>query len=123
MPFLSIRETTLDALNLHRYPHETDDQLINRLLEHARSNMIIVEATPTEIPRLEIQLQKVLGVVSEWERIYGVSKDEDLFDALLQDHGLNRTESARLIGVLLKDGTLYSPRPGFYKRTSPEVGV
>ncbi len=45
-------------------------------------------------------------------------KDEDLFDALMEDHGIGRAEAARLIGVLMRDGTIYSPRPGYYKRTS-----
>jgi len=80
---------------------------------------IDIDILYTGKPRsLQMQLQKVLSVISEMERITGVVKDEDLFDALLQDHGINRTESARLIGVLMRDGTIYSPRPGFYKRAS-----
>lgn len=65
-----------------------------------------------------MQLQKVLGVISEMERVTGVVKDEDLFGALLEDHGIGRAEAARLIGVLMRDGTIYSPRPGYYKRTA-----
>lgn len=65
-----------------------------------------------------MQLQKVLGVISEMERITGVVKDEDLFNTLLEDHGIGRAEAARLIGILMRDGTIYSPRPGYYKRTS-----
>jgi replicative DNA helicase Mcm len=67
---------------------------------------------------LQMQLQKVLGVVSDMERTTGVVKDEDLFQALMEDHGISRAEAARLIGVLMRDGTIYSPRPGYYKRTS-----
>ena len=67
---------------------------------------------------LQMQLQKVLGVISEMERVTGVVKDEDLFEALLEEHGIGRTEVARLIGVLMRDGTIYSPRPGYYKRTA-----
>jgi hypothetical protein len=52
------------------------------------------------------------------ERITGVVKDEDLFNTLMEDHGIGRAEAARLIGVLMRDGTIYSPRPGYYKRTS-----
>jgi DNA replicative helicase MCM subunit Mcm2 (Cdc46/Mcm family) len=47
-----------------------------------------------------------------------VVKDDDLYSTLMEDHGINRTEAARLIGVLMRDGTIYSPRPGYYKRTS-----
>ncbi len=67
---------------------------------------------------LQMQLQKVLGVVSDMERTTGVVKDEDLFQALMEDHGIGRAEAARLVGVLMRDGTIYSPRPGYYKRTS-----
>jgi replicative DNA helicase Mcm len=67
---------------------------------------------------LQMQLQKVLGAIGEMERVSGVVQDEDLFTALLEDHGIARSESARLIGVLMRDGTIYSPRPGYYKKTS-----
>jgi replicative DNA helicase Mcm len=67
---------------------------------------------------LQMQLQRVLGVISEMERITGVVKDDDLFDSLIEDHGISRTEAARLIGVLMRDGTIYSPRPGYYKRAT-----
>ena len=80
---------------------------------------IDIDILYTGKPRsLQNQLQKVLQVVSEMERISGTVKDEDLFEALIQDHGVSRAESARLIGVLMRDGTIYSPRPGYYKRTS-----
>ncbi len=50
MPFLSISETTMNALNLlrSRLDDESDDQLINRLLEHARAHMIIKGAIDEE---------------------------------------------------------------------------
>jgi len=67
---------------------------------------------------LQVQLQKVLGVIGEMERVSGTVQDEDLFTALLEDHSIARSEAARLIGVLMRDGTIYSPRPGYYKRTS-----
>jgi len=80
---------------------------------------IDIDILYTGKPRsLQMQLQKVLGVVSDMERITGVVKDEDLFNTLMEDHGIGRAEAARLIGVLMRDGTIYSPRPGYYKRTS-----
>ena len=67
---------------------------------------------------LQIQLQAVLGVIGEMERIEGAVRDDDLYEALSSDHGIGRTEVARLIGVLMRDGTIYCPRPGYYRRTS-----
>ena len=79
---------------------------------------IDIDILYTGKPRsLQMQLQKVLSVISEMERVPGSVRDDDLFEALLQDHGISRSEAARLIGVLMRDGTIYSPRPGFYKKT------
>jgi replicative DNA helicase Mcm len=79
---------------------------------------IDIDILYTGKPRsLQMQLQKVLGVISEMERTTGVVKDDDLFETLIADHGIGRAEAARLIGVLMRDGTIYSPRPGYYKRT------
>ena len=80
---------------------------------------IDIDLIMTGKPRsLQVQLQKVLNVITEMERITGVVRDDDLFDALLQDHQISRADAAKLIGVLMRDGTIYSPRPGYYKRTS-----
>ena len=51
------------------------------------------------------------------DRIEGMVRDDDLYEALSSDHGIGRTEAAKLIGTLMRDGTIYSPRPGYYKRT------
>ncbi|MCW3992892.1 MAG: minichromosome maintenance protein MCM, partial [Candidatus Bathyarchaeota archaeon] len=80
---------------------------------------IDIDLIMTGKPRsLQVQLQKVLNVVTEMERITGVVRDDDLFNALLEDHQISRADAAKLIGVLMRDGTIYSPRPGYYKRTS-----
>jgi replicative DNA helicase Mcm len=67
---------------------------------------------------LQIQLQKVLRVLAELERTTGTVQHDELFNSLLQDHSINRSEAQRLLNVLIKDGTVYNPRPGYYKRTS-----
>ncbi|MCW4050579.1 MAG: minichromosome maintenance protein MCM [Candidatus Bathyarchaeota archaeon] len=83
------------------------------------TGQIDIDILYTGKPRsLQNQLQKVLQVLSEMERLSGSVRDDDLYDAMQSDHGINRSESAKLIGVLMKDGTIYSPRPGYYKRTS-----
>jgi len=79
---------------------------------------IDIDILYTGKPRsLQMQLQAVLGVIGERERIEGMVSDDDIYEALSSDHGIGRTEGARLIGVLMRDGTIYSPRPGGYKRT------
>jgi replicative DNA helicase Mcm len=66
---------------------------------------------------LQNQLQKVLQVVREMERVSGSVKETELYEALSTDYNMSRTEAARLISVLMKDGTIYMPRPGYYRRT------
>jgi len=64
---------------------------------------------------LQMQLQVVLNAISEMS-LGGPVRDEDLYEALAEK-GLSRTEAARLIGVLMRDGTIFGPRPGYYRRT------
>jgi len=64
---------------------------------------------------LQMQLQVVLNAISEMST-GGPVRDDDLYEALA-DKGLSRTEAAKLIGVLMRDGTIFSPRPGYYRRT------
>ncbi len=70
-------------------------------------------------PRLlRIQLNRVWLVFQDMERIAGTVNEEDLFDNLLSEYGIRRTEASKLISILMKDGKIYSPNPGYYKKTS-----
>jgi len=98
-------------------------QIMTRSLEQVgldpETGQIDLDLIYTGKPRsLQMQLQKVLGVISEMERITGDVKDEDLFDELQGNYGITRSKAVRLIGVLMRDGTIYSPRPGYYRRTT-----
>ncbi|HHL41448.1 MAG TPA: minichromosome maintenance protein MCM, partial [Candidatus Bathyarchaeota archaeon] len=82
------------------------------------TGQIDIDILYTGKPRsLQNQLQKVLQVIGEMERVSGSVKETDLYEALGTDYGINRSEGARLISVLMKDGTIYMPRPGYYRRT------
>lgn len=79
---------------------------------------IDIDILYTGKPRsLQLLLQKVLEIVGERERKEGFITDDDLYETLSTDHGIGRTEASRLIGILMRDGTIYSPRPGTYRRT------
>lgn len=68
---------------------------------------------------LQVQLQKVLEAIGDHNIHTGEPmRDSDLFDCMLSDHQLGRSEVARLIGVLMRDGTIFAPRAGSYKRTN-----
>jgi len=82
------------------------------------TGQIDIDILYTGKPRsLQNQLQKALQIISEMERIRGSVKESDLYETLSNDYGINRSEGARLISVLVKDGTIYMPRPGYYRRT------
>lgn len=96
--------------------------LMQRSLEQVgidvATGQIDIDILYTGKPRsLQNQLQKVLQVIGEMERISGSVKESDLYESLGTDYGINRSEGARLISVLMKDGTIYMPRPGYYRRT------
>ena len=77
-----------------------------------------VDVLHTGKPRnLQMRLQSILGAVAEAEKTGGVCKLEQLYDDLQGRFGIDEVETNRLIGVLMRDGTIYSPRPGYYKRT------
>ncbi len=65
---------------------------------------------------LQMQLQVVLGVLGGMERVEGAVRD-DLYETLSSEHSMGRADVDKLIGVLMRDGTIFSPRPGYYKRT------
>jgi len=74
-----------------------------------------IDIIMTGKPRsLQVQLQKCLGLVSEPKT--RAVQDEELF-AALEKQGIGRAEAAKLIGILMREGRLFSPRPGWYKRT------
>jgi len=45
-------------------------------------------------------------------------RDEDLFGLMESQLGLNRTDSVKVVAILNRDGTIFNPRPGFYKRAT-----
>lgn len=66
---------------------------------------------------MQAKLGVVLKVVSAIERIEGAAEEDQVKTVLLEDHGIGNAEARKLIGVCHRDGTIYSPRPGFLKRT------
>ncbi len=76
-----------------------------------------IESSLDTIAPLDMKLKTVLRVISEMEHISDMVNDGDLFEALMDDHSIKRDEAARLIGTLMRNGSIYSPRPGYYKKT------
>jgi len=66
---------------------------------------------------LRDKLQIILSTLIEMEKATGMVKDEELYERVEKEFDISNAEAARLIGQLARDGTIYSPKPGHYKRT------
>jgi len=64
------------------------------------------------------KLRLVLEAVNTLERVNGNAKDSDLYELLEEDQGYTNQEIRDLLGILMKDGTIFMSRPGYYRRTS-----
>ena len=51
------------------------------------------------------------------ERETGIVEKRVLLEKLEKDYGIGRVEAERLLGQLIRDGTIYEPREGFIKKT------
>jgi replicative DNA helicase Mcm len=66
---------------------------------------------------LRDKLQIVLSTLIDMEKATGIVKDEELYERVEKEYDITNAEAAKLLGQLAKDGTIYSPKPGHYKRT------
>lgn len=78
---------------------------------------------PEKSRLLRIQLNRIWLVIQDMERIAGNVNEEDLFANLLGEYGIRRAEASRLISILMRDGKIYSPNPGYYKKTSSAMST
>jgi replicative DNA helicase Mcm len=63
------------------------------------------------------KLQVVLSAIVEMERETGMVEKSALLEKLEREYEITIPEAERLIGVLIKDGTVYSPRNGYLRKT------
>jgi replicative DNA helicase Mcm len=63
------------------------------------------------------RLQLVLAVIVEADKSGEMIHDMDLYQRLQEKYGIARVESNRLLEQLVRDGIVYSPKNGYYKKT------
>ena len=63
------------------------------------------------------KLHAVLSTLMEMEKDTGMADTEVLLSELETKHKIPRVEAERLIGQLLREGTIYSPRENYLKKT------
>ncbi len=66
---------------------------------------------------LRDKLSVILGLISSMEKETGMVEKERLFERLQAEYDILSGEAERLIGQMLKEGTLFAPRDGFLKKT------
>jgi replicative DNA helicase Mcm len=82
------------------------------------SHKLDIDTVMTGKPKsLRDKLHTVLNTIIQMERETGMVEREILLDELETTHQISRVEAERLINRLLKEGTIYSPREGYIKRT------
>jgi replicative DNA helicase Mcm len=63
------------------------------------------------------RLQTVLSTLMEMEKETGIVEKVVLLNRLEAEYNVPRGEAERLIGQLLREGTIYEPREGYLKKT------
>jgi len=70
-----------------------------------------------ELGALQDKIRAVREILGNMERDKGVAKREELIVRLEKELGIPRDESERIIGMLIREGTIYEPRSGYLKKT------
>lgn len=66
---------------------------------------------------LRDRLSIILGLITTLEKETGMVDKEQLLERLQTEYDILSAEAERLIGQMLKEGTLFAPRDGFLKKT------
>ncbi len=65
---------------------------------------------------LRDKLQLVLSTIVEMEKETGMVREEDLYERLQKDFKIDEIEASKLVNQLTKEGTMYSPKQGYFKK-------
>jgi replicative DNA helicase Mcm len=101
---------------------EASVAIMNRSLEEVgidvSSSKIDIDIIMTGKPKsLRDKLQTVLSTIMEMEKETGMVEKVAILDELEAKYKISPVEADRLIGQLLREGTIYSPRDGYLKKT------
>jgi hypothetical protein len=65
---------------------------------------------------IEAQLQTVLEKIRSLEEETRVCRNDVLWDELYWEYGIKRRRVAELVSLLVSEGLINSPKPGYYVR-------
>jgi replicative DNA helicase Mcm len=66
---------------------------------------------------LRDKLSIILGLITSMEKETGMVDKERLIERIQTEYDILHGEAERMIGQMLKEGTLFAPRDGFLKKT------
>jgi len=113
-------------VSLHQVVQAMDAEAAIRLMRKSMEQVGIdvtsgkydIDIIMTGKPKsLRDKLQAVLSSLVEMEKETGMVNAEALYAKLQKDFEIDRVEASRLISQLTREGTIYSPQPGFLKKT------
>ncbi len=82
------------------------------------SHKIDIDIIMTGKPKsMQDKLRIVLNALTEMEKETGMVDRKDLMDRLGSDFSIQRGEAEKLVGQLVREGTVYEPKDGFLKKT------
>jgi len=101
---------------------EASIALMKRSLEEVgidiESQKIDIDVIMTGKPKsLRDRLHVVLDTLVSMEKKTGMVEKSELVSKLETEHGVSPAEAERLIGQLEREGTIYSPKEGYLKKT------
>ena len=101
---------------------ETAIAIMKRSLEEVgidvTSRKFDIDIIMTGKPKsLRDKLSVVLGLIVSMEKETGIVEKARLLERLQTEYDIGSSEAERLIGQMLKEGTLFSPRNGYLKKT------
>jgi DNA replicative helicase MCM subunit Mcm2 (Cdc46/Mcm family) len=65
---------------------------------------------------MQDKLRVILSEIVELSKDTGMVEKKLLVDEIAEKHKIAVPDIQRLIGRMIKDGTIYEPRPGFLKK-------
>jgi replicative DNA helicase Mcm len=85
----------------------------------ATTGKIDIDVIMTGKPKsLRDKMQEVLSTFADLEKQLGIVEDSTLYRALTRKPDITDDDARRLVDQLVKEGILYSPKPGHLKRTA-----
>ena len=69
---------------------------------------------PEERRKVKSQLQTIYEKIEEMEQTSSPVRDDKLNDALYEEQGIRRLEVTQRLAMLIKNGCVYTPKPGSY---------